>query len=454
MSILDRTQPPVSGPIRNFDFPSVDRRAMPNGLDLRVAQMHRLPVVSVNLFIRAGEGALSDDNAGLAVLTADALEGGTKNRSGSELARALESIGARVSAAAGWEGTSIGLSCLADRLPEALGMLAETVLEPAFDDADVDRVREQQLAGIRQREMDPAALASDSALTYYFGPGTPYARSVDGTAASISAISRDDLRGFVDANYRPGGGALIVVGDVDTGEVEQMVAGHFGDWTGAPASVADFTVEPATRKRRVCIVHRPGSVQSEIRVGHVGAARSTADYYPLSVANMVFGGMFTSRLNLNLREENGYTYGVRSRFTFRSKPGAFQVATSVGNDVTAPSVREILADLTDMAEDGPTEEEVAAARDYAAGIFGLQLETVGQIATRVTQLVVYGLSDSYFDEYRDSIRAVTTESVAEAAARHMRPEEAQIVIVADADAVGSSVEALGLGPMEVITPDS
>lgn len=454
MSTLDRTRPPASGPIRNFDFPAVDRRAMPNGLDLRVALMNRLPVVSVNLFMRAGEGALSDANAGLAVLTADALEGGTRRRSGSELAQALEGIGARVSATGGWEGTSIGLSCLADRLPEALGILAEAVLEPAFPDDEVERVREQQLADIRQREKDPAALASDSALTRYFAPSTPYSRSVDGTAESIAAKSRDDLRGYADANYRPGGGALIVIGDIDTGEVEQMVASHFGGWTGAPASVADFTVEAATRERRVLIVDRPGSVQSEIRVGHVGVARSTPDYYALSIANMVLGGMFTSRLNLNLREKNGFTYGVRSRFTFRSEPGAFQVATSVGNDVTAPAVREIIAELSSMAEGGPTEEEVEAARDYAAGIFGLQLETVGQVAARVAQLVVYGLPDSYFDEYRDSIRAVTTESVAEAAARHIRPAEAQIVVVGDADVVASSVEALALGPIEVVGPDA
>lgn len=427
---------------------------MPNGLDLRVALMNRLPVVSVNLFMRAGEGALSDANAGLAVLTADALEGGTRRRSGSELAQALEGIGARVSATGGWEGTSIGLSCLADRLPEALGILAEAVLEPAFPDDEVERVREQQLADIRQREKDPAALASDSALKRYFAPSTPYSRSVDGTTESIAAKSRDDLRGYADANYRPGGGALIVIGDIDTGEVEQMVASHFGGWTGAPASVADFTVEAATRERRVLIVDRPGSVQSEIRVGHVGVARSTPDYYALSIANMVLGGMFTSRLNLNLREKNGFTYGVRSRFTFRSEPGAFQVATSVGNDVTAPAVREIIAELSSMAEGGPTEEEVEAARDYAAGIFGLQLETVGQVAARVAQLVVYGLPDSYFDEYRDSIRAVTTESVAEAAARHIRPAEAQIVVVGDADVVASSVEALALGPIEVVGPDA
>jgi zinc protease len=228
------------------------------------------------------------------------------------------------------------------------------------------------------------------------------------------------------------------------------VASHLGDWTGAPASRADFTAEPATRERRVRIVHRPGAVQSEIRVGHVGAPRSTPDYYPLSIANMVLGGMFTSRLNLNLREENGFTYGVRSRFTFRSQAGPFQVSTAAGNDVTAPAVREIMHELGRMAQQGPTDEEVAAARDYAAGVFGLQLETAGQIATRVSQLVVFGLPDDHFDRYRDEVRSVTTAEAAAAAARHIRPDEAQIVVVGDADVIGDPIRELGLGAVEIL----
>jgi predicted Zn-dependent peptidase len=160
--------------------------------------------------------------------------------------------------------------------------------------------------------------------------------------------------------------------------------------------------------------------------------------------------MFTSRLNLNLREANGFTYGVRSRFEFRSSPGPFQVSTAVGNEVTAPAVREIMAELTRMAEGGPAPEEVAAARDYAAGIFGLQLETAGQVATRVSQLVVYGLPDDHYDRYRERLRAVSTEEAVDAARRHIRPHEAQIVIVGDASAVGPELEALELGPVSVV----
>ncbi|MDX1494951.1 MAG: pitrilysin family protein [Longimicrobiales bacterium] len=453
MSDLDRSRPPARGTFKDFDFPAVDRRKLSTGLDLRVAQLHRLPVVSLNLFMRAAESALGPDAAGLAVATADTLEGGTKKRSGSALAEALEGIGARFSASAGWEGTSLSLSCLADRLPEALAVVAEAVLTPGFPEAEVARVREQQLAAIRQRLMDPGSLATDSANQRFFADGVPYGRRVEGGAESVQALGPKGMTGWAEANYRPGRGGLVVAGDVDPGEVEAMVLEHFGEWTGEPANLPDFEVRPRTRERRIRVIHRPGSVQSEIRIGHVGTTRSDRHYYALSIANMVLGGMFTSRLNLNLREKHGFTYGVRSRFTLRTSPGPFRVSTAVGNDVTAPAVREIMHELTRMADEGPTEEEVVAARDYAAGIFGLQLETAGQVATRVSQLVVYGLPDDHFDEYRERIRSVDVAAAKEAAGVHIRPEEAQIVLVGDADAVAGDLEALDLGPVEIVRPE-
>jgi len=450
MSVIDRSSQPGSGSLRDFAFPAVNRTRLANGLDLRLVRMTRLPVVSVSLFMRAGEDALALDRAGLAVLTAEALEGGTRKRSGSELAESLENIGARLSASAGWEGTTVGISCLADRLPEAFALMTEAVRAPSFPDDEVQRALDQQLATIRQRRMDPGALASDCARAAYFAPGVPYARAVDGTEESIEAMSRQTLAGYAEANYRPLGGGLVVVGDVDGDEVSAMVQRHFGDWAGRPANVSEFEVHAAAPERRIILVHRPRAVQSEVRIGHVGTSRSTPDYYPLSVANMVLGGMFTSRLNLNLREEHGFTYGVRSRFTFRSKPGPFQIGMAVGNDVTAPAVREAMGELGRMADAGPTEDEVSSACDYAAGVFGLQLETSGQVATRVSQLQIYGLADDHYDRYRDDVRAVSAAAAGAAAATHMRPSEAQIVVVGDAEVVGRPLEELGLGAVEVV----
>jgi zinc protease len=383
------------------------------------------------------------------VLTADALEGGTRERSGTELAEVLERIGARFSASGGWEGTSVEIYCLADRLGEALRLLAEAVLAPSFPHEEVERAREQQLAELRQRLMDPSDLADDVALARYYRAGDPYARPLDGTLASVEAFTRAEVARFAESAYLPGGGVLVVVGDVDADEVQALAEEHLGAWVGTPASAPPPAALPRTRERQILVVDRPRSVQSEIRVGHVGAARDTPDYFPLSVANLVLGGTFTSRLNLNLRERHGFTYGVRSRFGFRSRPGPFEISTAVGTEVTAQAVREILAELESFVEGGPSHEEVETARDYAAGVFGLQLETVGQVASRVTQLVVYGLDDQYFHRYRDELRGVSTEAAAEAARRHMRPAEAQIVVVGAAESVLGPLEALGAGPVEV-----
>ena len=453
MSVLDRNRTPASGAIRDFDFPEMGRRDLTNDIDLRVSRLSRLPLVSVNLFVRAGESALTPDVAGLSVLAGDAIEGGTRKRSGTELAEASERIGVRMGATTGWEGTSFSMSCLAERLEEGLDLLAEAILEPDFPEDEVARVRDQQLASIRARAMDPGSIASEHALFRYFAEGTPYARPQSGTEASVSALGRDHLRGYADAHYRPGGAGLIVVGDVSGDEVRDLAERRLGSWTGTPPAGDDFEVRPRETERRVWIVDRPGAVQTEIRVGHVGVARSTPDYFPLNIANLLFGGSFTSRLNLNLREKHGFTYGIRSRFGFRSRPGSFQVSTSVGTEVTAGAVTEIFRELDGLVSGGPTDEEVAASRDYAAGIFGLQLETAGQIAARISQMVVYGLADDYYARYRDMMRAVTTDEVAEAVRRHMRPHEAQVILVGDAEAIQGSVQELGLGPIEVIPAD-
>lgn len=450
MTVLDRGVPPGPGPIRPFDFPAVERRTLSGGLDVRVARMPALPLVSASLFVRAGESALGEERAGLAVVAGDALEGGTRRRSGSDLAEALERIGARMGVSTGWEGTSVAVSCLAERLEEALALLAEAILEPAFPEHEVERAREQHLAGIRQRLKDPSAMAADEAARRVFAAGVPYGRPQGGTLASVTPLERSDLTAFADGFYRPGRGGLVVVGDVAADEIRSMAEATLGSWTGDPPANHGFHVEALTRQRRVWVVDRPGSVQSEIRVAHVGVSHADPDVFPLLVLNTLLGGAFTSRLNLNLRERHGFTYGVRSHFALRGRPGPFHVQTAVGTEVTAPAVREILHELDRLVTAGPEADEVEAARDYIAGVFPLRLESVGQVAARIAEQIVFGLPDDYHATYRDRIRAVTPEAAWEAGRRHIRPHEAQVVVVGDAASVAPALEALALGPVTVV----
>lgn len=451
-SSLDRSQAPLPGNVRPFDFPPVHSTRLSNGLGLRVARMGQVPLVTLSVVLRGGEAVLPDSRAGLAVLTGASLEGGTLRRPGPELAQALEGIGTSLSVQTGWDATRVSITCLADRMEEAMALLSETLLEPAFPENEVDRFRSQRLAAIQQRLMDPGRLADDSAAHFFFSEATPYHRPLAGTQASVEGMGPDQVREFWESYYQPRDAGLVVVGDVDVPEVERMVETHFGEWEGAPGRLGEFESRARFSQGRVMVVHRPGAVQSEVRIGQPAVARSTPHYFPLQVFNTVLGGAFTSRLMLNLREVRGYTYGIRSRFGFRSGKGPFSISTAVATEVTAPAVQEAMAELRGLIQDGPTPEEVRQARDFIAGVFPLRLETTGQVASSIAELIIFHLKDDFFSTYRDRIRGVTAEDAREAGHGVLRPSEMVVVVVGDGDKTRGPLEELGLGPVEVVPP--
>lgn len=448
-SLVDRSLPPAPGKVDSFGFPAVHSSVLANGLALRVACLPRLPLVAVALVLPAGESMLGDAHAGHAILAGDALEGGTSARTGSDLAEALEGLGAALRVSVGWDATTVSLTSLADRWEKALALLTEVVLQPAFPHDEVVRVREQQLARLRQRAMDPASLANDRSAELLHAPGVPYGRPARGTLASVRRFDPTAARTLASAHYRPGGAGLVVAGDVDPDWVTHVSANALAQWEGAPAAGRDFEVHPRFHEATVHVIDRPESVQSEIRVGHTGVSMGHPDYHALVVVNSVLGGAFTSRLNLSLRERHGFTYGVRTGFAFRRRAGPFSTSTAVATDFTAPAVREIVAELTQMAEAGPTEEEMEATRDYLAGVFPLQLETTSQVAARVAELIVYDLPDDHYRHYRDRVRSVSRDAAAAAARRHIRPAQLTVVVVGAADQVAGPLEALGIGPVAV-----
>lgn len=442
-------RPPGPGRIRPFDFPEVVGREMEGGPALRLVRLPRLPVVSVSAVLNAGESWLGRDRAGLAVLTGDALEGGTERRSGPELAEALEGLGADLSISTGWDSTAIGLSCLADRLDEALPVLAEVILEPSFPSNEVERLRNQQLASLEERRKQPRKIAADAAVRHIFAGAVPYARPLSGLEEVIAAASPADLERFAGEAYRSGDAGLVVAGDVEPSELEDRVRGVFGAWGGAGRGWPELECRPRSRERRIVVVDRPGSVQSEIRIGQVGIDRASDDYFPLLVLNTLLGGTFTSRLNQTLREEKGYTYGVRSRFSARRYPGPFQISTAVETEVTADAVDTAVREVETLLEDGPTTEEVEAARDYIVGVFPLRFETTSQTTARLAELLVYDLPDDWHARYRDRVRQVTRAEAHAAGRRRIQPEEFVVVVVGDAEAIRAPLEALALGPVVV-----
>ncbi len=444
-----RRPPPAPGPIRRYEFPEIGGGRLGNGMDVRVVSQATFPIVTAMVVLRAGETAAAAGDAGLAVLTGDALEGGTGKRSSVELARALEDIGASFGAATGWDSTAVAVSCQAEHLPRALPLLAEMVRRPAFEESEFERYRQQRLATAVQRSMHPSALAADAHARFVFARGATYARPLGGTRTSLARLGAGDAHAFAERRYGPAEAAVVIVGDIDPAEATAAADEGLGDWRRGVEPAPAPNARARTLDRAIHVVHRPGSVQSQIRVGHVGVARAVDDYFATIVLNLILGGSFSSRLNLNLRERHGFTYGVTSSFAPRRGPGPFAVSTAVENAVTGAAAAEIFREIEGIVADGPDEDEVATACAYLAGVFPLRLETTGQVASRIAGMIVYGLGDDYYRTYRDRVRGVTREHVAEAARRHIRPDELCTVVVGDAGAVAEQLESLDVGPVHV-----
>jgi zinc protease len=448
MSSLVRSTPPAPGPVREFVCPEVTRDQLGNGLSLLAVPSGTMPVITFRVVLHAGAEHDRAPTSGLANLTANTLEAGTTTRSADRLAWDFEKLGAELDVELMWDYAALSVTVPADRAEPALALLAEVVLSPGIDGGEVERLKNEQLAELLQRESEPRALASDQVLRFIFGGETPYQRPTVGVRDSLRAFTAAQVRDFYQTHWTAGNAALVGAGAIDAATLRDLAARHFGAWTGARTE-SKFSVQPATNTARVHIVHREGSVQSEIRVGHVGVPRQHPDHFALIIANSILGGAFTSRLNMNLREKNGFTYGVRSGFGFRKKPGPFVIQTAVATDVTARALDEIWKETTALLRDGATADELTAARDYLSGTMPLELQTTEQIADQASELFVFDLPTDYFEQHREGLRRVTAEAALDAARRHIRMDDFVITIVGDATALEPEIAKLELGPIQV-----
>ena len=448
---LDRSRAPEPGPVKPFHFPDVRRGRIEGGQSpqLLTARHGDLPLITAAVVVEGGAGGEPPEAAGVAQLTAEALETGTASRDVEQLAWELESLGVELEASAGWDTASVSITVPAERLEPAMALLAEVVRRPAFPTDQVERIRDERLADILQRRKEPRALASDAAARFIYRQGAPYGRPLIGLEETVRQIRPDQLRQFHDQRYRGGSSAVIMTGAVDHERARRVTVEHFGDWHGTAPGDTELDVAPRAEVATVHIVHRPGSVQSEIRMGHVGVDRHHVDYFPLTVFNTILGGAFTSRLNMSLRERHGFTYGARSGFAFRRAAGPFSIDAAVASDVTARAIEEALRELRQLREDGPTEQELDSARDYLRGVLPLRLQTTSDLASRIAQLVVYDLPDDYFARYRDRIAEVTGDDVRRVGQDVVQPDRLAIIVVGDAEQIEAPLRELGIGAVQV-----
>lgn len=440
---------PVPGMPRPYEFPAVERAVLANGLRLVVAPMTGRGLVTASLVVRRGAGDEPADLGGGTVLAARALTEGTEVRDAIELVEAAERLGASLHAEAGWDATSVGVEVPASRLEAAMALLAEVIRRPAFPPAEVERLRDERLTDLLQAKADPRRRADEAFIAATYAPSSPYHRPAGGVADTVATLDPASLRRIHAAVAAPGHAALVVAGDVDPGEVRRVTEALLGDWTSEAPVPAALDDTAGSTSRRVHVVHRPGSVQTELRVGHRALPRNHPDFHAVSVMSAILGGLFNSRLNMKLREEKGYTYGAGAGFDMRRACGPFTARAAVNTEVTVPALLDLLAELDRIREAPVTDAELRAARDYLVGVFPLRFETPGPVAGSIAGVFIHDLPDDELARYRPAIEAVGPDDVLRVAREHIRPETASIVLVGDHDAFAPALEAAGLVPDDV-----
>jgi zinc protease len=444
---------PLPAPPRSYHFPRFERRTLPNGMQLVVAPVNKLPLATVIAVVEAGASVEPAGKEGVAALTAQLLPEGAAGLDGAALTDRFERIGTSVDSHADWDVAAVSLTTLATELPRALALVRDLLRAPDFPEREVARLKEERLAELLQQRAEPRGLADEQFARALYQPAARYAMPAEGDAPSVRALTRDDVRAFYAAHYRPAATTLVIAGDVTMAQASTLADQLFADWVGERSAPAAPGVDTVQAGRLTRVVAKADAPQSEVRVGHIGIPRRAPDYFDAMVMNAVLGGLFSSRINLNLREAHGYTYGAFSGFEWRRGAGPFIVSTAVKSEVTAAAVQEILGEIDRMRRDEISEDELALSTSYLDGVFPIRYETTSAIAAALANLVIHELPDDYYDRYREQVRAVTTGGVLRAAQAHLHPDQLRIVVVGDPQTIAAPLTAATGATAEVVSPD-
>lgn len=441
---------PAAGAAAPVRFPPIVRERLDNGLQIWTIPYGTIPVANVALVVARGTGDDPSNLHGLASLTGDLLDEGAGDLDAIGVGEAFARIGTHLDIDVGPDATVLSCAGLARSFDRALALMGDVVRRPRLEEPDFARVRELRLSRLRQLSRSASTAADRAYVAAVFGDHA-YGHGALGTTAALGAMTVDDTREFWATRFGPSHATLIVVGDVVAADVTAAARSVFDAWTSR-AEASTIRAASTLADPRVLLVDRPGSPQSELRIGHVGPPRSTSDYHPLVVVNAVLGGQFTSRVNRRLREEKGITYGAHTTFDFRRLAGSFSCDTSVQSDATADAVVDVLSEFQRIRDEVVPDAELAAARASLTRGYVRNFETAGQIARAAAQLVVHGLPDETFDRFVPAVEAVDHGSVRTAAEMYVRPDEATIVVVGDAASCREPLERIGR-PVEIVAPE-
>lgn len=427
---MTATPRPAPGVAKAYRFPLVDRLRTPNGIRVIVAPVSRVPLVTIHVQIEAGASAEHPRESGLASIVARGLAEGTASLSGEEVAERFEQLGSSIAPEAGWDVIEFQCTTLGRQFRQALQLASNLVCVPVFRESDVGRICAERLDELIHQRTEPRSTADDELSLAVYSADVREQLPLDGTWDSVHSIRHTMAREWHTRYFGPENTTVIVVGDIETLAVERDVIEVFGSWD---ARIAKEKVvrTPAVRGPSTHLRPVPGASQSELRIGHGGPPRNTADYFALAIMNAILGGMFGSRINLNLRERHGYTYGAFSRFVWRRNGSTFAVSSAIRTDATLAAIAEVKGEVRRMQDSRVDDAELSLAVDHLAGVFPLRFETTSGLANALAMQSGLDLPPTYFDEYRDRIRAVSAVDVQGVATEYLRPEQLNVVVVGD-----------------------
>jgi predicted Zn-dependent peptidase len=366
---------------------------------------------------------------------------------------AFEQLGTAVTSEADWDAATVQFTVVSSRFDDAMALLAEVLTAPRFAEADVERLKSERLAELLQERVEPRSLADEHFARAVYAPSSRYARAAGGTRASVRALDAAQVTAWHAARYSGATTTLVVVGDVTPTQVEAATGRNFCTWTGPVQAMTEVDATPRTDRRGVHVVAKADAPQTELRVGHVGLPRGHRDYFAAVVMNAVLGGLFSSRINLNLRERHAYTYGAHSAFDWRRSAGPFVVATAVKTEVTDAAVREILLEIDRIRDEKINADELNLATSYLTGVFPIRYEATGAVASALALAAVHDLPEDYFSTYRERVASVTADDVLRVAREHLCPDALQVLGVGNAEEITGPLGALMPGTPSVTTAD-
>ncbi len=447
---VNRNEPPKLPPPSKLNLPSIQNFELSNGLKVYLMEKHQVPLVQLNVVIHAGTVNDPKDKAGEASMAMDMLMEGAANKSSLELSDAIDFLGVRIRSAAGYHFSSISLHTPYSKFDDALKILSDIILRPDFPAKELARKQKERLTSLMQWHDQPTIIASVAFNKLLFGKDYPYGRSSFGNESSIKSFTSNNLKNFHDKYFKSNNAFIVAVGDISKNELKSKLESAFGSWQKGEVKIEKLNDAPQVAKRIVYLIDKPGAPQSVIYIGRVGVPRTNEDFNAINVMNAILGGSFSSRINMNLREKHGYTYGAHSYFDFREAAGPFIATSSVQTEVTDKSLTEFFNELNGI-RNPISEDEINRGKNYIALSYPNNFQTVANIAYGIESMVEYNLPENYFNDYISNVLKLNADVIDKAAQKYILPDQMIVVVVGDRSKIEDGIKKLNLGEIKNLT---